>query len=438
MRTRWLAAIGVGLLAMRSLGAQPPSPASLSVFETPVVAPESAPNDCRPVAADGQVGNCDRPTTLPPLLPVPPTAQAPRPATPAGPKGEYDHGHLYLPERAPEMGAVSDPPCGPDGRFWLSPTLELGWTKANHVPALLRVGSPSGPVAFGDSSVSTPFRAGLGLAAGMWLDQRHVHGIDASFYYLAQGGSNTTLLSGQPAFFLPTAGGGAFPLADPAAGSAGAYQVGMNTRFASADVNYRHNLLCGPNGRLDGLVGYRYGHVGEDFTAYGKRLGPDGEIVRFRDDATAVNHFHGGQIGLAGEYRVDRWFVTANGKVAFGAVLTDTDLEGKFRVNGTVVPSGFYARPGLNGTREYTRFGVMPTVGFTFGRQLGDHARVFIGYNFLYLNNLTRAGDIVDPTPSVLASNPQATVPLAAPNRRDATTSDIWAQSVSAGLEWRY
>lgn len=402
--------------------AQQPAPPgrSISVFDAPIARPQP---------------ECERTTELPPLLPVPP-ATGPRPVGPPGPGGEYDPGYFYLPERAPER--IAPPaPCGPAGRFWIAPALELAWSKPAAVPALVRLGSSNGPVVYGNERPRPPFRAGFGLAGGFWVDRQQARGVDASFYYLPEGGTNTILFSDGVPLLLPTANGGAFPLANPAAGYAGSYQAGLLTRFASADVNYRHNLLCTSAARLDGLVGYRYGFLRDDFDLYGKRLGPDGEIVRFRDDVIARNQFHGGQVGLAGEYRFERWYVGGSGKVAFGTLFTDTNLSGKFRVNGTVVPMGFYARPGLAGPVEHTRFGVMPTLALTLGRQLGEHARVFVGYNFLYLSNLTRGPDVIDPTPTLLASNPLVPLPPASV-RRDAATSDFWVQSVSLGMEWRY
>jgi hypothetical protein len=375
---------------------------------------------------------CDSPATLPPLLPVPP-ATVPPSSGPGGPKGEYDPGYFYLPERAPERSGPG--PCGPGGRVWLGAGLELAWLKPAQVPALVRLGSLTGPVAYGGKQAS-PLTAGLSLGGGFWLNEERTAGFDASLFLLPQAGTNSAFFSNSSTLLLPTPVG-PFPLADPTRDYAGAFQAGFNTRFTSADVNYRNNILCSPDARLDALIGYRFAHIGDEGAIYGKRLGPGGEIVRFRDDITAINNFHGGQIGLSGEYRMDRWYVSGTGKVAFGAVFTDTDLEGKFRVNGTVVPLGFYARPGVNGPRDHSSFAVMPVVGLTLGRQLSDHARIYLGYNFLYLNSLTRAPDVVDPTPTVLAANPQG--PLAAATvRRDATTSDFWVQSLSLGMEWRY
>ena len=378
--------------------------------------------------------DCDRPTELPPLLPVP-GVEAARPPY-RGPAGEYDHGYFYLPDRAPERDRDPDPACGPAGRFWVAPDLALGWTRGAAVPRLVRGGSPTGPGAYGGERAGAPFRAGIGLSAGLWFDERHTRGVDASFYYLSQGGTSTTLFPPGVGLYLPTADG-SFPLSDPENGTGGAFQAGLNTRFASADVNYRRNLLCSADARLDALAGYRYAHVADDFEAYGKRLGPAGQIVRFRDQAGAENDFHGGQVGLAGEYRLGSWYAGATGKVAFGTVFTDTDLHGKFRVDGTVVPSGFYARPGLAGERDHTRFGVMPAVGLTVGRQLGDHCRLFVGYNFQYLNHLTRGPDVLDSAPPVTPVDPFRVNPVAA-TRRDAVNSDFWAQSVNLGLELRY
>src|SRR5438046_1163131 len=78
MLVRWLLALGVGL-----------GTAAAAVAQVAQIAPP----DCL----------CpDHPVELPPLL-TPPVGDpnAPRPAGPRGPTGEYDHGYLYLPESAP-------------------------------------------------------------------------------------------------------------------------------------------------------------------------------------------------------------------------------------------------------------------------------------------------------------------------------------------------
>lgn len=387
------------------------------------------------VAAPASAREPSAPPTELPLLPVPSMPDLPTRPGPRGPSGEYDPGYLYLPERAPDVAKLPPCPCRPLGRWWVSPTLELGWTEGARLPPLVRVGT-GGPVVYGGRQLPAQFREGLGLTAGAWLDHCQTRGIDASFYYLSPAGHAAEIVSAGAPLMLPTAQG-FFPLTDPDAGFIGAFQTGLTTHYLTADVNYRHTLYCETDGRLDALVGYRYAHLGDQLDLYGKRVGPGGEIVRFRDQVDAANDFHGGQVGLAGEYRMGDWYLGGSGTVAFGSVFTRTDLSGKFRVNGVVVPYGFYARPDVAGVREESRFAVMPVLRLTLGRQLTEHARVFVGYQFQYLNNLTRAGDVIDPTPSVPAADPLLVQPSPLP-RRDATASDFWAQSVNLGFELRY
>ena len=366
----------------------------------------------------------EKPVELPPLLKVPPASQPPANG-PRGPDGEYDPGYFYLPERAPDRPRPT--PCGPEGRIWIGPGLELAWMKPADAPPLLRVGNAAGPVAYGGQSISSPMQAGLSLAAGLWMNEARTMGWDASFLYLNGTGSNSLVgPTADTVLVLPVGGVAAVTLADPATGRLGAFQAGLDTLFATADVNYRNNLFCSPDSRLDALVGYRYGRLSDDYEVYGKRLNPAGEIIRFRDEAHTQNHFHGGQIGLAGEWRAGRWFATGTGKVAFGVVFSEATLEGKFRQDLVVVPFGLYSRPGLSGTQERSQFAVMPAAGFSVGRQIGDHGRVSLGYQLLYMNRVARGPELMEPalTPAVAATEP--------------ATEGFWVQSFSLSAEWRY
>jgi hypothetical protein len=355
----------------------------------------------------------EKPGELPPLIKIPPANQPPV-AGPAGPSGEYDPGYFYLPERNPDGPKRSA--CGPDGRIWIGAGLELAWMRAPEVAPLLRVGNANGTLLYGGQRVSTPMQAGFSLAAGVWMNDLRTIGWDASFLYVNGAGSNSLIGPvGDAVLVLPSAGGAAMTLADPS--HIGAFQAGLDTLFATADVNSRTNLLCSPDARLDALVGYRFARLSDDYEVYGKRLGSDGEIVRFRDEAHTRNDFHGGQIGLAGEWRAGRWFATGSGKVAFGVVFADSDLEGKYRLNTVVVPNGFYARPGAAGSRSQSEFAVMPTAGFSFGRQIGEHARISVGYQFLYLSRAVRGPEMVESS---------------------VEPSGFWVQSASLAAEWRF
>jgi hypothetical protein len=423
MRTRWLAALGLGLLTGGPAAAQvvaPPAPLD-PIYE--------------PVSADP-----DRPTELPPLLPIPQgTPTAPRPGGSTCPPCDYDPAYQYLPDRAPACPKLPPCPCRPLGQYWVIPALELGWSRPADVPPLLRVGVPDGrggflpgPVVFGDQRVSAGFRPGFSITAGTWLDRCQTNGIDGSFFFLGTGTTDTTTFAPGVPLVLQTSNLGPqalFALSSLAAGI-GSHEAIYETRFFTFDANYRRNLYCETNTRIDGLLGYRYAGVHEQLDLYGRRAGPTGEIVRFRDTASAANHFHGGQIGVAAEHRVGDWYFGLTGKLALGAVVTDTDLEGAFRVNGVVMPNGFYARPAVSGPRSHTDFAVMPVVNLSVGRQLGEHARVFAGYTFQYLSRVTRAGDVIDPVPDLLGTG--------AGMSRDGSRSSYWAQTLNVGMEWRF
>ena len=80
----------------------------------------------------------------------------------------------------------------------------------------------------------------------------------------------------------------------------GVFPTTLSSWYTTADVNYRHNLYCGPNARLDALAGYRFALL-QDELYLGEP--PDSSRDEHENNRIAVsNRFHGGQVGLAGEY----------------------------------------------------------------------------------------------------------------------------------------
>src|SRR6476659_1260411 len=143
-------------------------------------------------AAAAQAPDCvcpDRPVELPPLLTPPMGDPNPRvPPGPRGPRGEYDHGYLYLPEAAPPTVVAPDQ-CRPLGRWWVGVTLELAWMPQSTAPGAVRLrvpdgvgGSIPGPVLPASGLSTDTFQGGFGLTLGRWFGERNVHGIDASLY----------------------------------------------------------------------------------------------------------------------------------------------------------------------------------------------------------------------------------------------------------------
>lgn len=365
------------------------------------------------------------PTELP-LLPVPqpPMAEVPRPG-PTG--GEYDHGYSYLPERLPERPRrLADEVCGPPGKWWISPSLQLAWVPTHSPVATVRLrvpapggGTVAGPLLPVAGRSAGRFDAALGLVGGWWFGERNVNGVEASLFTRDASNTFDGAAPGGLVVFPRGTQRGAQVIAFPdglAPFVSGAFPYTLGTEFTTVDVNYRHNMLCSGRGRVDWLAGYRYAYLGDELY-----LGeePD-EHDEYRWNRAAVsNSFHGGQVGLAGEVRADGWYVSGSAKVAFGMLTAEARASGTFlgaegRANGT------FRRLGALGAADSTEFAVMPTLNVQVGRQLTDHARVFAGYSFQYLSRAARLGDALNPGASGL------------------TFTDFWVQSIGLGAEFRF
>jgi hypothetical protein len=402
MRRRWLVALGVAVLGVGSATAQP-----------------------APFGAPAREVPCD----LPPLLPVPqtspPLAEVPRPG-PVG--GEYDHGYNYLPEQLPPRSRRPDDVCGPPGRWWVTPSLELAFASTRPAPATvtLGAGNPAAlsmlapsvllPVA---GQTSGRFEAALGLVAGRWFGETNTHGVEASFFLRD---ANTTFLGnsiGAVVVFPRGTRRGAQVIALPGelpSMATSTFPVTLGTLYTTADVSYRRKLLCTNRSRLDGLAGYRYAYLRDELYLGDE---PD-DHDEYRQNRTAVsNSFHGGQIGLAGEIRANGWYVAGSAKVAFGVVTAEAEATGTFVGAGVSGGAAFHRLSAL-GSADRNEFAVMPALNVQLGRQVTDHARVFAGYTFNYLSRAARLGDALNPATAGL------------------TFTEFWVQSVSFGAEFRF
>jgi len=405
------------------------------VFLTALAAP--AQTIPRPGASPTLPDCLDQPTQYLPLLRPPAQPDPPLAEVPRGPTGEYDHGYVYLPEYVPPSGPEA---CRPLGRWWISPSFEFAWMPVRPAPADIRLRVPTpgggtipGPILPISGRSADTFQAGFGLSGGWWFNDRNTCGVDASLFTLSGGDRTFDALAPGMLVLFPDGAGSAphLILFPPGIPITGLFPVTLSTWFIGADVNYRHNLYCGPSARLDLLAGYRFAYL-EDELFLGEV--PDGSDTDYRHNRIAVmNPFHGGQIGFAGEYRGDRWYLGGAAKVAFGVVSPEVCASGLFRcAEGYTglerfAPAG--PRRGL-GNGGYTklsapdvsgdRFAVLPTLNLQLGRQVGQHARLYVAYSFQYLSEVARLGDVLNPAAAGLKY------------------TDFWVQSLGLGFEFRY
>jgi hypothetical protein len=353
--------------------------------------------------------------------------------------------------------------CGPAGRCWVGADYLLWRVKGDALPPLV-TGAPAGvsPVTgavtlFGDQHVNNDWRSGGRVYAGCWLDCQQTLGLEASFFALGDATTNFNAASnGDPALarpFFNTATGqpDAELVAFPGV-LAGRVAVTETSSLLGAGAWLRHNLCCGDCFRLDGLLGYRWlrltDHLGisEDLTSIDptSKVAPLGTQLTVADRFAAANNFHGLDLGLSGEYRRGPWVLQATARVALGATLSDLDVFGA----GTVTVPGFAPVTNAGGllalssnSGHFTRdhFAVVPEVGVKLGYQVTSNLRAFVGYNFLYWTQVVRPGGQIDTAinPSLL---PPVMPPVAGAFRPEPrmTATEVWAQGISLGLEFRF
>jgi hypothetical protein len=347
--------------------------------------------------------------------------------------------------------------CPPVSRFYASAEYLLWWTKGANLPPLITAGSagdlasgtnvgalglPGTAVLFGGDDVNQQARSGARFMVGYWFGEDRLLGIEGGGFFLGRQTSSFSAAStGTPIltrpFFNAATGLQDSELVAAPGILAGAVTARTSNTFYGAEANLRSNILCGPCWNVDLIAGYRYLSLDEDLTI-GESLQALQVPLTFvlNDSFRVQNRFNGGQIGFESEWRRNRWSLDLKTKVALGDVTEHVDILGSTLTNGVAAAHGLLAEPSNIGSFQRNRFAVAPEIGANIGYQVTDHLRAFVGYDFLYLSDVVRAGDQVD-----LRVNPNqlrgvATGPaLPAFNFH---SSDYWAQGVSFGLEFKY
>jgi hypothetical protein len=378
-------------------------------------------------------------------------------------------------------GPFCDDCCGvPHNRWWVRGEYLMWWMKGQRLPALVTSGSPDDRVPgalgqphtlvlFGDSTVADGMRSGGRFSLGWWLDDEHTLGIDGSAFFLAPrsvhffAGSNGTPALFRPFFnagFAFNADTGRFVPIPPSEDAemvafpgvlAGNVAVSLKSQLWGYDVNLRTNLLngccryCGYS--VDGYVGFRgVGfdeglNIQENLTSLVP--GAPGTFL-VQDSFRTRNRFYGGQLGLDTELRWRRWFLDLNAKIALGETRETVQIAGQ-TVTTDALGGLIFSRGGLlalasnSGSFHRDSFAVLPEVSLNVGYQVTDWMRVFVGYNFLYLSDVARAGDqvnrVVNPTGIPLNGS---TLQGAAQPSFAFRSTDFYAQGVNFGLEFRW
>jgi hypothetical protein len=310
---------------------------------------------------------------------------------------------------------------------------------------------------FGGSNVNTDWRSGGRIRAGLWWDCEETLGTEASFFMLqdATNGFNATSdgnpILARPFFNAVKGRPDAELVAFPGIVS-GTIAARETSTLLGAGFWFREHIYCGDCFSVDAVLGYRYlrltGRLGiaENLTSTdpASKTVPLGTQLDVVDQFDASNDFHGGDLGLIGEFRRGRWSLDWRASVALGANLAFVDIDGATTVT---VPGfapltstgGLLALSSNRGRFERDHFAVVPEVSAKLAYQITPNLRGTVGYDFLYWTHVFRPGGQIDTTinPNLL---PPVVSPQAGPLRPAPVlaNTDAWIQGITVGLEYRY
>ncbi|QDU22004.1 BBP7 family outer membrane beta-barrel protein [Urbifossiella limnaea] len=295
-------------------------------------------------------------------------------------------------------------------------------------------GVPGTVALFGGSRVLNDVRPGfrfdffLPVAAdGRWGVGTRFEMLGASADSLAAVADGTTVLNvPQSVGGLPVPVYVGFP-----GQTAGTVTASTHTNYLGGDVHLRRNLWAGDTVRLDGVLGYRYLHLGDRIASSWDVFGPTappplGGRVMADDGVRTRNDFNGGLLGLAPTANFGRFSVTGRMAVALGTTTSERDVT-RTRVvvpgltNGGLAGLTPVTLVNVGARDQQSDFAVAPEFGLKFGWRAADALHLTAGYSFQYWSRVRRAQEHFDL--GGFAANP---------------TTDFWAQGLSLGLELRY
>lgn len=191
--------------------------------------------------------------------------------------------------------------------------------------------------------------------------------------------------------------------------SIGQINVSADTNVYGADLSIRQLWYKRFGGTVDLLYGYQYVGLDESLSITSRSTSqttidpfrPFGSMISTRDSFEIENDFHGGQVGIATNYREGCWSFSSLAKIGFGAIERKATLTG---AEGTT--EGLLVQPRNAGTHRDRTFGWSPELDFTFGWQKYPAFDVTFGYNLVVLTDALQLSGVTDLGVNVNADGP--------------------------------
>jgi hypothetical protein len=455
MRFKWFGSIASLLVAGAALAQ---APATVSWTNTPDTRVEHLPppNDLPSV-------------TAPPPAPLPATkAPAPHLPCPTCPAKNESVATAFA-------AATDHYTSGSSADFWLNADYLVWWISHGQLPTLVgsipitdaqagQIGNITTLYGGGTGTLQYHAQSGLRLSTGLWLEESHTFGVDASFFQLEQKTQGGNFASpGDPVvgpvfydpvqnretiilFALPNFTSGPFALSP----RSDTISIRHNNRLWGADLDGRYQIgALFFMDRLDLVAGFRHLNFGEGLDITSESIShavPNpGPNILVSDHFGTTSQFYGGQVGLAAHGQTGRLSADFTFKFAMGDIHQAVDINGSTTFTTPGRPTrtndgGILTQPTNIGHFSKDHFGVLPELTLTVGYQIMPHLRATVGYNVLYLSNVLRAADQIDGVDarqvhSLADFDPrvQATRPA-----QFFTSDHFYAQGLNFGLEFSF
>ncbi len=313
--------------------------------------------------------------------------------------------------------------CPPHERFWGSAEVLLGMTSGVDVPPVVTtgplspdvistaaVGQPRTAALFGGRKLLGDWRAGMRAEGGFWFNPNQRWGASARIYSLFSVSQQFVGVgNGFNVMNVPQL----LPIADTALQYpifvgypgviTGSVSTTAQTTFTGGDINLRRVLSSGARLRVEGFVGYRQLHVGDElginFQAVGATLNPSPILVG-EDSIRTRNNFYGGQLGGQATATCDRLTLQAFGALALGVNASNLDYR---RTRLLTESGGLITIPLVQSTTAscVSYLGVVTEAGAKVGFRLTEHAQLTFGYTAMAWNDVRRAQEQYNLSPNL-------------------------------------
>ncbi len=337
----------------------------------------------------------------------------------------------------------------------------LWWTDGMWVPPLLTtspeeqrgvIGQDGTEVLFGNESLNDDGRSGGRFTLGFWLDPCRRHHLEATYLTLGratasfQASNDDFEVLARPFFDVEEGAEDAYRLVFPEL-LEGSMSINATTEFQGFELLCRQAVAWNGWSRVDFLFGWRWLQLNDRLSIHSASL----SIGEASNDATidlsdyfdVGNDFHGVELGLSLQRPLTPcWSLELLGKIAIGNThsltriggqTTTTDLE----QGRETTAAGLLAQATNLGDHEQNSFATATEFGVTLRRHFCCGLEATVGYTFLYLSDVARAGDGVDYQLN-LSQLPQGELEGAPRPQFDSDTTGFWAHGLQAGLECRF